>query len=40
MKQAMCVGIKLANVHVDQMQVFVMINKVGIMIYADVNSKN
>ena len=33
-------GMKLVNVNVDQMQVFVIINKGGIMINAGVNAKN
>ena len=39
MKQGIQNGIKL-NVNVDQMQVFVVINKDGIMINANVNAKN
>ena len=31
---------KLVNVSVDQVKVFVMINNVGIMIYAYLNAKN
>ena len=31
---------KLVNVNVDQIQVFVVINNVGIMINADMNAKN
>ena len=40
MKQDTQNGMKLVNVNVDQMQVFVIINKVGIMMNADVNAKN
>ena len=40
MKQDIQDNIKLANVNVDQMQVFVIINNVGIKINADVNVKN
>ena len=40
MKQDIQNCMKLVNVNVDQMQVFVIINKVGIMINADVNAKN
>ena len=39
MKRGIQNGIKL-NVNVDQMQVFVVINKDGIMINANVNAKN
>ena len=39
MKQDIWNDIKL-NVNVDQMQVFVIINKDGIMINANVNAKN
>ena len=39
-KLVMYLGIKLAHVNVDQMQMFVIINSVGIMINADVNVKN
>ena len=31
---------KLANVNLDQMQVFVIVNNVGMMINADANAKN
>ena len=31
---------KLVNVNVDQIQAFVVINNVGIMINADMNAKN
>ena len=31
---------KLVNLNVDQIQVFVVINNVGIMINADMNAKN
>ena len=40
MKQDIQDNIKLVNVNVDQMQVFVIINNVGIKINADVNVKN
>ena len=40
MKQDMCFGLRLVHVNVDQMQVFVIINNVGIMKNADVNDKN
>ena len=40
MKQDTQNEIKLVNVSVDQMQVFVIINNVGIMIRADVNAKS
>ena len=40
MKQDIYLGMKLVNVNVDYMQVFVMINNVGIMLNADVNAKN
>ena len=40
MKQDIQNGMKLVNVSVDQMQVFVIINNVGTMINADVNVKN
>ena len=33
-------GIKLVNVNVDQVQVFVIINNIRITINADVNAKN
>ena len=33
-------GMKLANVNLDQMQVFIIINKIGIKINADMNLKN
>ena len=33
-------GTKLVNTNVDEMQVFVIMNKVGIMMNADVNAKN
>ena len=33
-------GMKLVNVNVDQMQVFVMMSNLGIMINVDVNVKN
>ena len=40
MKQDIQDNIKLVNVNVDQMQVFVIISNVGIKINADVNVKN
>ena len=40
MKQDIQNGMKLVNVNVDQMQLFVIINNVGIKINADVNAKN
>ena len=40
MKQATQNSMKPASVNVDQMQAFVMINNVGIMINAGVNAKN
>ena len=40
MKQDTSNGMKLVNDNVDQMQVFVVINNVGIMINVDVNAKN
>ena len=40
MKQDIYLGMKLVNVNVDQIQVFVVINNVGIMINVDVNAKN
>ena len=40
MKQDIQNGMKLVNVNVDQMQLFVIINNVGIKINAEVNSKN
>ena len=40
MKQDMYLDIKLENVNVDQMEVFVITNKVGIIINASVNAKN
>ena len=40
MKQDTLNGMKLVNDNVDQMQVFVVINNVGIMINVDVNAKN
>ena len=40
MKQDMYLDMRLVHVNVDQMQVFVIIKKVGIMIRADVNAKN
>ena len=40
MKQDIYLGMKLVNVNVDQTQVSVVINNVGIMINVDVNAKN
>ena len=40
MKQDIYFGMKLANINVDQMQVFVIINNVGIMINVGVKVKN
>ena len=40
MKQHIYNGMKTVNVNVDQVQLFVIINKYGIMIHADVNAKN
>ena len=40
MKQDTQNDMKLVNVNVDQMQVFVRINKYGIMINVDVNIKD
>ena len=40
MKQDIYLGMKLVNVNVDQIQVSVVINNVGIMINVDVNEKN
>ena len=40
MKQGMYLGMRLVNVNVDQMQVFVMITNAGTMINADVNANN
>ena len=40
MKQDIYLGMKLVNVNVDQIQVSVVINNVGIMINIDVNAKN
>ena len=40
MKQDIQNDMKLVNVNVDQMQVFVIINKDGMKINADVNVKN
>ena len=40
MKQDIYLGMKLVNVNVDQIQVSVVINNVGIMINVDVNAKN
>ena len=40
MKQKIQNGMKHVNVNVDQMQLFVIINNVGIKINADANAKN
>ena len=40
MKQDIQNGMRRVHIDVDQMQVFVIINNVGIMIDADVNIKN
>ena len=40
MKQGTQNGMKRVSVNVDQMQAFVMINNVGMMINAGVNAKN
>ena len=40
MKQDIQNDIKLVNVNIDYMQVFIIINNVGIKINADVNTKN
>ena len=40
MKQDTYNGMKHVNVNVDQMQVFVIINNVGMMINAGANAKN
>ena len=40
MKQDIQNDIKLVNVNIDYMQVFIVINNVGIKINADVNTKN
>ena len=40
MKQDIQNCMKLVNVYVDQMQVFVIINKVGVIKNADVNANN
>ena len=40
MKQDLQNGMKNVSVNVDQMQLFVIINNVGIKINADVNAKN
>ena len=39
MKEDVGNSTKLANINVDQMQMFVIINKDGIIINADVNAK-
>ena len=40
MKQVMHLGMRFVYVSVDQMQMFVMVNNIRIMINADVNAKN
>ena len=40
MKQDTQNGMKRVSVNVDQMQAFLIINNVGMMINADVNAKN
>ena len=40
MKQGMQDGMKLVNANFDQMQVFVIISNVRIIVIADVNVKN
>ena len=40
MKQDIYLGMKLVNVNVDQIQVFVIINNAGIMINANENVEN
>ena len=40
MKQDIQNGMKLVNVNVDQMQVFVIVNNAGMKINVDVNAKN
>ena len=40
MKRVLGLGMRLVCISVDQMQVFVIIDKVGIMINAGVNAKN
>ena len=40
MKQDIQNDIKLVNLNIDYMQVFIVINNVGIKINADVNTKN
>ena len=40
MKQDIYIGMKLVNVNVDQTQVFVTINNVGVKINVDANVKN
>ena len=40
MKQGIQNGMKLVNVNVDKMQVFVIINNAGMKINVDVNEKN
>ena len=40
MKQDMYLGMRLAHVNLDYMQVSLIINSIGIMINADVNAKN
>ena len=40
MKQDIQNGMKLVNVNVDQMQMFVIVNNAGMKINVDVNAKN
>ena len=40
MKQGKYNGMKIVNANVDQMQVFVIINNVGMLINVDVNVRN
>ena len=40
MKYNMYLGMRLVHVNVDQMQVFAIINNVGIIINTDLNAKN
>ena len=40
MKQDLCNGMKLVSVNVDQMQLFVITNNVGVKVNADVNAQN
>ena len=40
MKQDIHLGMRLVHINVDHIQVFVMINNVGIMINVDIDAKN